>query len=194
MTALLEGKKIALLVADGFEQIELVSPRQALEEAGARTYIVSPAGKEVHGVNHDEKGDTFYVDAPLEQANPDQYDALVLPGSVANPDQLRTQPAAVQFVKAFVEQGKPIAAICHGPWTLVEADVVQGRTLTSYPSLQTDIRNAGGNWVDKEVVVDKGLVTSRKPEDLPAFNRKMIEEIAEGKHGAYGSHGAYQKA
>lgn len=186
----LEGTRVAILVTDGFEQSELTEPRSALDEAGARTEIVSPAEGEVQGMNHREKGDTFPVDVALANANPEDYDALLLPGGVANPDRLRMDPAAVAFVKAFVDAGKPIAAICHGPWTLIEAGAVAGRKMTSWPSLQTDLRNAGAQWVDREVVVDRGLVTSRKPDDLPAFNRKMIEEFAEGRHGAKLSGGA----
>ncbi len=178
----LDAKRVAILVTDGFEQVELTEPRKALDEAGARTEIVSPAQGQVKGWKHTEWGDTFPVDVPLDQADANAYDALVLPGGVINPDKLRTLPAAVQFVKSFHQQGKPIAAICHGPWMLVEADIVRGREVTSYHSIRTDVRNAGGRWVDREVVTDQGLVTSRKPDDLPAFNRKMIEEIAEGHH------------
>jgi protease I len=178
----LSGKKVAILVADGFEQVELTEPKQALERAGAQTKIVSPAQGKVKGWQHTEWGDQFSVDVPLAQARADDYDALLLPGGVMNPDKLRANKQAVQFVKAFVDAGKPIAAICHGPWTLIEAGAVSGRTITSYPSLQTDLRNAGANWVDQEVVTDQGLVTSRKPDDIPAFNRKMIEEFAEGRH------------
>jgi protease I len=174
--------RVAILVTDGFEQVELTRPRQALDEAGAKTSIVSPAGGSVQGMNHHEKGDRIPVDIPLAQASPDNFDALLLPGGVANPDQLRMNPAAVKFVRAFADAGKPIAAICHGPWLLVEADVVRGRTVTSWPSLRTDLKNAGATWVDQEVVTDNGLVTSRKPDDIPAFNRKMLEEIAEGRH------------
>jgi protease I len=176
----LSGKRIAILVADGFEQVEMTDPRKALEEAGAKTEIVSPMKGEVQGWNHHEKGKKFHVDVDLSSADPHDYDALLLPGGVMNPDQLRTIPLAVQFVKTFVEDHKPIAAICHGPWILVEADVVRGRTLTSWPSVKTDVRNAGGNWVDQEVVSDAGIVTSRKPGDIPAFNRKMIEEFRAG--------------
>ncbi len=190
MTARLDGKKVAILVADGFEQVELTEPRKALDAAGAQTQIVSPKSGQVQGMHHDNKGDTFPVDKMLTQASPDDYDALLLPGGVLNPDTLRMIPEAVTFVRNFFAAGKPVAAICHGPWTLVEADVVRDRTLTSYPSLKTDIKNAGGNWRDAEVVVDKGLVTSRNPDDLPAFNRKMVEEFAEGKHGPFGSQGA----
>jgi len=178
----LDGKKVAILVAEGFEQQELTGPKQALDEAGAKTMIVSPAQGEVQGWNHFDKAEKFKVDVPLEQADAQQFDALLLPGGVANPDQLRMQPKAVQFVKSFVQEGKPVAVICHGPWTLVEADCVRGRKITSWPSLRKDLENAGAQWVDQEVVVDKGLVSSRKPQDIPAFNAKMIEEFAEGRH------------
>lgn len=174
----LEGKRVAILLDNGFEQVELTEPREALEAAGARTFIVSPEKGEVKGWNHTDWGDTFRVDVPLADARPEQFDALLLPGGVMNPDKLRMNPAAVKFVKAFFDEQKPVAAICHGPWTLVEAGVVRGRTLTSWPSLQTDVRNAGGQWEDKPVVVDHGLVTSRKPADIPAFNEKMIELFA----------------
>jgi|SRR6266508_1479338 len=180
----LNGKKIAILVTDGFEQVELTEPKRALEQVGARTQIVSPANGNVKGWNHTEWGDQFPVDVPLERANPNDYDGLLLPGGVMNPDKLRMNKQAVQFVRAFFDAGKPVAAICHGPWTLIDAGVVGGRTLTSYPSLQTDLKNAGARWVNDEVVVDNGLVTSRKPDDLPAFNRKMIEEFGEGRHAA----------
>ncbi len=179
----LNGKRIAILVDNGFEQIEMTGPREALENAQAQTDLISPQDQTVQGMNHDERGDSFTVDVSVERANPDDYDGLVLPGGVANPDHLRTNPDAVNFVKSFVEAGKPIAAICHGPWTLIETGVVKGRTMTSWPSLKTDLSNAGATWVDKEVVVDRGLVTSRKPDDIPAFNRKMIEEFSEGNHG-----------
>jgi protease I len=179
---MLNGKRVAILVAEGFEQSEMVEPRKALEQVGASTEIVSPAEDEVQGWNHFDKGDRFQVDAHVDAANPDEYDALLLPGGVANPDQLRANPKAVQFVRRFFEAKKPVGVICHGPWTLIEADVVKGRTLTSWPSLRTDLRNAGANWVDQEVVVDRGLVSSRKPDDLPAFTRKLVEEIAEGQH------------
>ncbi|RIK40029.1 MAG: protease [Chloroflexi bacterium] len=178
----LQGKKIAILVEDGFEQVELTSPRQALENAGAQTDIVSPKQDQVKGWNHTNWGDTFQVDVPIERAKANNYDALLLPGGVMNPDKLRMNKQAVQFVRDFFEQKKPVASICHGPWMLVEAGVVQGRKVTSYPSLQTDLKNAGANWVDQEVVVDQGLVTSRNPNDLPAFNRKLVEEVAEGAH------------
>jgi protease I len=178
----LAGKKVAILVADGFEQVELTEPRKALDEAGALTYVVSPQETEVQGFNHDEKGDKIRVDMPLHTADSRQFDALLLPGGVMNPDHLRTNSAAVNFVASFFDDDKPVAAICHGPWTLVEADKVRGRKLTSWPSLKTDIRNAGGEWTDEQVVADNGLVTSRKPDDIPAFNQKMIEEFAEGRH------------
>ncbi len=179
----LAGKKVAMLVTDGFEQSELTSPRKALEEQGAVAHIVSPEGGMVKAWDETNWGEKFPVDVTLDHANADDYDALVLPGGVMNPDTLRTIPAAVQFIKAFFAAGKPVAAICHGPWTLIEAGVVRGRKMTSYPSLQTDLRNAGAQWVDQEVVTDQGLVTSRNPGDLPAFNRKLIEEIRERLHG-----------
>ncbi|MGH9880056.1 MAG: type 1 glutamine amidotransferase domain-containing protein [Pyrinomonadaceae bacterium] len=182
MASELQGKRVAILVADGFEQVELTEPRKALEAAGARTEIVSPAKGEVQGWNHDDKADKFPIDVPLESANSEDYDALLLPGGVRNPDLLRVQPAAVEFVKGFFSSNKPVAAICHAPWTLIEAEAVRGRKITSWPSLRTDLKNAGGNWADEEVIVDNGLVTSRKPSDIPAFNRKMIEEFAEGRH------------
>ena len=175
----LAGKKIAILVADGFEQVELSKPREALDHAGAVTQIVSPAGKKVKGWNHTEWGEEMDVDVALKSADPGEFDALQLPGGVMNPDHLRMDPAAVKFVKHFFESGKPVAAICHGPWTLLEAGGVGGHTLTSWPSLKTDLKNAGAIWVDKEVVSDKNLVTSRKPDDIPAFNREMIRLFAE---------------
>ncbi|NJO93327.1 MAG: type 1 glutamine amidotransferase [Hydrococcus sp. RM1_1_31] len=160
----------------------MTKPREAFDASGAQTVLISPQKDKVQGWNHFDKGDEFSVDLPLDSANPNDYDALVLPGGVANPDQLRTNPKAVQFVKSFFAAGKPVAAICHGLWTLIEAEVVKGRTLTSWPSLQTDLKNAGANWVDREVVVDNGLITSRNPDDIPAFINKAIEEFAEGKH------------
>jgi protease I len=178
----LNGKRVAILAADMFEQVELVEPRNALDRAGAKTELVSLEDGEIQAFNHYDKADTFRVDRTVEEASADDYDALLLPGGVGNPDNLRQDENAVRFVRGFFEQGKPIAAICHAPWTLVEAGVVRGRRLTSFPSLQTDIRNAGGDWVDEQVVVDQGLVTSRKPDDIPAFNEKMVEEFAEGKH------------
>ena len=178
----LSGKKVAILVEDGFEQVELTSPKQALEEAGAKTHIISPKRDKVKGWEHTKWGQEFPVDVTIEEANASDYDALVLPGGVMNPDKLRTNSQAMHFVRSFFDQAKPVAAICHGPWALVEADVVNGRKVTSYPSIQTDLKNAGAIWVDQEVVVDQGLVTSRNPDDLPAFNRKLVEEIAEGRH------------
>ena len=178
----LQGKRIAILATDMFEQVELVEPRKALEQAGATTELVSLADGEIQGFDHYDKADTVPVDRTVEEASAGDYDALMLPGGVGNPDTLRQDENAVNFVRDFFEQGKPVGAICHAPWMLVEAGVVRGRTLTSWPSLETDIRNAGGNRVDEEVVVDQGLVTSRKPDDIPAFNAKMIEEFAEGVH------------
>jgi protease I len=178
----LNGKRVAFLATDGVEQIELTEPWKAVENAGGRPELVSIKPGRIQGFEHLDKGDTFRVDVTASDAGASSYDALVLPGGVANPDFLRADEDAVRFVRSFFEQGKPVAAICHGPWTLVEADVVRGRTLTSWPSLRTDIRNAGGTWVDEEVHVDGGLVTSRKPDDLPAFCAKTIEEIAEGAH------------
>jgi protease I len=183
MAASLSGKRVAILVADGFEQIELTSPRDALKKAGAETHIVSPNPNKVQGWNHYDKGDTFPVDVSLNDATPEAYDALLLPGGVANPDQLRAIPRAVEFVRAFFDQHKPVGAICHGPWTLIDANVVDGRRVTSYHSIRADLKNAGADWVDEEVVVDNGLVTSRSPKDLPAFNRKLVEEVAEGHAG-----------
>ena len=180
----LQGKKIAFLATDMVEQVELTEPWQALEEAGAELELVSLEEGEIQGFNHYDKAGSFKVDKTVEEANAHDYDALVLPGGVGNPDTLRQDENAVHFVRRFFEQGKPVGAICHGPWMLVEAGVVRGRTLTSFPSIQTDIRNAGGNWVDEEVHVDQGLVTSRKPDDIPAFNAKLVEEFAEGRHEA----------
>jgi protease I len=181
----LNGKRVAILVAEGFEQSELDGPRQALEEAGAETLVVSPAEEGwVQGWNHFDVGDSYEVDVPLAEARAEDFDALLLPGGVANPDQLRMLPEAVSFVRAFFDAGKPVAAICHAPWTLVEAGVVKGRTMTSWPSVKTDLVNAGANWVDEQVVVDNALVTSRKPDDIPAFNEKMLEEFAGGTRRA----------
>jgi protease I len=179
----LQGKKVAFLVApEGTEQVELTEPWKAVKEAGAEAELLSTDSGEVQAFNHLDKGDTFPVDRVVSEASPSDYDALVLPGGVANPDFLRMDENAVGFVRGFFEEGKPVGVICHGPWTLVEADVLKGRTITSWPSLQTDIRNAGGNWVDEEVVTDAGLVSSRNPDDLPAFCSKIVEEFAEGKH------------
>jgi protease I len=178
----LRNKRVAVLVEHGFEQSELVEPKKALEAAGAKAEIVSPQSGKVKGWNHKNWGEEIVVDRALDSAKADEYDALLLPGGVMNPDRLRINKTAVQFVKAFVDSGKPIAAICHAPWTLIEAGATNGRRMTSWPSLATDLRNAGAQWVDEECVVDNGLVTSRKPDDIPAFNRKMIEEFAEGRH------------
>lgn len=180
----LEGRKVAILVANGFEQSEMTEPKKALEQAGAVAHIVSPQQNQVKGWQHKEWGDAFAVDVPLDEADPGDYDALLLPGGQMNPDNLRIEPQAVAFAKAFFDAGKPVAAICHGPWLLVETGALNGRTVTSWPSLKSDLTNAGAIWVDEEVVTDQGLVTSRKPDDIPAFNRKMIEEFAEGHHEA----------
>ena len=177
----LVGKRVAILATDGVEQSELEQPRAALNAAGATTVLVSPKEGTIRAWNHGNWGDTINVDVTLADARPQNFDALLLPGGVMNPDKLRTDDQAVRFVRAFFQEGKPVAAICHGPWMLVEAGVVQGVTLTSWPSLKTDIRNAGGDWVDREVVVDHGLVTSRKPSDIPAFDKKMIDVFAAGR-------------
>lgn len=178
----LDGVRVAILLTDGFEQAELTEPRRALDEAGAVTRIVSPNDREVQGWKHFDHADRFLVDVRLEDASAADFDALLLPGGVANPDQLRMNPRAVAFVRTFVDAGKPVAAICHGPWTLIDADAVRGRTVTSWPSLKADLENAGATWVDREVVADQGLVTSRNPQDIPAFNARMLEEFAEGRH------------
>ncbi|HEX7021554.1 MAG TPA: type 1 glutamine amidotransferase domain-containing protein [Trueperaceae bacterium] len=178
----LTGKKVAILVTNGFEQVELTEPREALESEGAATDLVSPETQKVKAWSYTEWGDLFDVDVPLEAANPDAYDALLLPGGVMNPDHLRIDEQAVAFVRAFFDARKPVAAICHGPWTLINAGVASGRIMTSYPSLQADLTNAGSIWVNREVVVDQGLVTSRKPDDIPAFNREMIMEFQQEKH------------
>jgi protease I len=183
----LSGKRVAILATNGFEQSELLEPRRALEAAGAHTDIVSPSRAAIRGWRHTDWGSPVDVDVLLDGAEPKEYDALVLPGGVLNPDQLRINEKAVAFVSSFVQSGKPIAAICHGPWTLINADAVRGRRLTSWPSLRKDLENAGAEWVDEEVVVDHGLITSRKPDDLPAFTRKLIEEIAEGRHDHHSS-------
>ena len=183
----LKGLNVAVLVADGFEQIEMTEPRKALDQAGARTVLISPAvGGQVKGWKHDHWGDRFAIEETLDQARAESYDALLLPGGVMNPDKLRMNPAAVAFVKGFFDAGKPVAAICHGPWTVLEAGAARGRRMTSWPSLQTDLRNAGADWVDQEVVESNGLVTSRKPDDIPAFNREMIRLFAkvEARHAA----------
>jgi protease I len=178
----LEGKRVAIVAADMVERVELVEPRKALEEAGAETDLISIEPGEIRTFNHFDPADTMKVDRIAEEVQASDYDALMIPGGVGNPDLLRGDENVVSFVRDFFEAGKPVAAICHGPWVLVEADVVRGRKVTSWPTLQTDIRNAGGDWVDQQVVVDQGLVTSRKPDDIPAFNDKMIEEFCEGAH------------
>ena len=179
----LKGKRVAILAADMFERVELEEPRKALEGAGATVEVISIHDGEIKGFDHFDPADTVKVDRTVEEVSVDDYDALMIPGGVGNPDQLRGDENAVSFVRDFARSKKPMAAICHGPWVLVEAGVARGRTLTSWPTLQTDIRNAGGTWVDEEVVVDEGIVTSRKPDDIPAFNEKMIEEFCEGRHG-----------
>jgi protease I len=182
MATPLRGKTIAILATDGFEQVELTEPKQAVEQAGAATRILSLKPGEIQGMHHDKKSDTFKVDGLVADARIDDYDALILPGGVANPDALRMDKAAVAFVRDFTLSGKPIGVICHGPWTMVEADVVRGRRMTSWPSVRTDLRNAGAEVVDEEVVTDRGIVSSRKPDDLPAFCAKIVEEFAEGNH------------
>jgi protease I len=177
------GKRVAFLTAnEGVEQVELTEPWRAVEDAGGEPVLIAPELAPVQAFNHLDKADEFRPSVKVSDARVEDYDGLVLPGGVANPDQLRAQPAAVEFVRAFVDSGKPVAAICHAPWTLIEADVVRGREVTSWPSLQTDLRNAGAEWVDQEVVVSQGIVTSRNPGDLPAFNRKLLEELREGVH------------
>jgi len=177
----LSGRRVAVLATDGFEQSELERPVQALKAAGARVDVVSPKSGQIQGMEHNEKGRTASVDRTLSDADPDDYDALVLPGGVVNPDQLRLEPTAIEFVRRFAQAKKPIAAICHGPWTLINAEAVEGRRMTSWPSLEADLRNAGADWVDEAVVVDRGLVTSRKPGDLDGFCARMIETFAEGR-------------
>jgi protease I len=178
----LRNKRVAALVENGFEQSELLEPKKALENAGAKVDVVSPQASKVKGWKHTNWGEEVNVDVHLDKANPNDYDAILLPGGVMNPDKLRANERAIRFVQSFVDAKKPIAAICHGPWTLIETGAVRGRTMTSWPSLKTDLKNAHAIWVDQECVVDNGLVTSRKPDDIPAFNRKMIEEFAEGRH------------
>jgi protease I len=180
----LSGKKVAILAADGFEEVELTKPRKALDDAGAKTSVVSLKAGKIQGMNHADKGSTVDVDFTLADAKPQEFDALLIPGGLMNPDTLRSTDEALEFVRHFFRQGKPVAAICHAPWVLIDAEVVSGRTITSWPAIKTDVRNAGATWVDQDVVVDNGLVTSRKPDDIPAFNEKMIEEFGEGRHPA----------
>ena len=183
MSDRLQGKKIAFLTAnEGVERVELVEPLEAVRQAGAEAELLAPEAGEIQAFNHLDKAETFTVDRTVGDADAGEYDGLVLPGGVANPDQLRTKPEALEFVRGFFEAGKPVGVICHGPWTLIDAGVAKGRTLTSWPSLQADLRNAGAEWVDEEVRVDQGLVTSRRPDDLPAFCAKLVEEFAEGVH------------
>lgn len=179
MASNLQGKKIAILATDGFEQVELTEPKKALEQAGAQTVVIAPKSGQIKGWNHTDRGQDVKVDRTLEQAKPSEFDALLLPGGVMNPDTLRMEPKAVDFVREFSQSGKPVASICHGPWMLVEAGVVKGKTIASWPSLKTDIKNAGGNWVDKEVATDGQFITSRNPDDLPAFNKTLIEKIGQ---------------
>jgi protease I len=183
MALSLKGKKIAILATDGFEQSELLEPRKALDAARAQTEVVSPNSGKIKGWNHTDWGETVKVDKTLDNADPQEYDALVLPGGVINPDHLRMDPKAVDFVKQFVSVGKTVGAICHGPWTLLEAGALKGKTVTSWPSLKTDLKNAGANWVDQEVVTDGQFITSRKPDDIPAFSRAIIESVAAGPQG-----------
>jgi protease I len=184
MASKLDGKKVAILVADGFEQVEMTKPREALDQAGAETKIVSLKPGKIQGMHHMEKGDKFDVDLVLDDARPDEFDALMVPGGLFNPDALRSNEDALNFARHFFAAGKPVAAICHGPQVLISADLVRGRKMTSWPAIKVDMHNAGARWVDEEVVVDNGLVTSRKPDDIPAFNKKMIKEFCEGRHPA----------
>ena len=184
MAGKLDGKKVAILVADGFEQVEMTNPREALDAAGAETKIVSLKSGQIQGMNHMERGDKFDVDLTLDDARPEEFDALMIPGGLYNPDALRSNEGALDFARQFFKAGKPVAAICHGPQVLISADLVRGRKMTSWPAIKVDMRNAGARWVDEEVVVDNGLVSSRKPDDIPAFNNKMIEEFGEGRHEA----------
>ena len=184
MAEKLSGKRVAILAADGFEEVELTKPRKALDDAGAKTAVVSVKSGEIQGMNHADKGEKVAVDLTLADANPQEFDALMIPGGLMNPDTLRSTEEALDFVRHFFREKKPVAVICHGPWVLIDAGVIRGRTLTSWPAIKTDVRNAGATWLDQEVVVDNGLVTSRKPDDIPAFNEKMIEEFCEGRHQA----------
>lgn len=183
MTDQLKNRKVAIVVENGFEQVEMTEPRKALQEAGAQTEIVSPVKDRVKGWKIDHWGDEFPVERPVAEARSEDYDALLLPGGVMNPDKLRRNEAVLNFIRGFFDSGKPVAAICHGPWTLIDCGVARGRKMTSWPSIQMDLKNAGVDWADREVVVDRGLVTSRKPDDIPVFNERMIEEFAEGLHG-----------
>ena len=189
----LSGKKVAILAADGFEEVELTKPRKALDDAGAKTSVVSLKSGKIQGMNHADKGATVAVDVTLAEAKPQEFDALLIPGGLMNPDTLRSSDEALEFVRHFFRQGKPVAAICHAAWVLIDAEVVSGRTITSWPAIRTDVRNAGATWVDQDVVVDNGLVTSRKPDDIPAFNEKMIEEFAEGRHARAATDGTPAK-
>lgn len=182
MASNLKGKKIAILATDGFEQVELTEPRKALDEAGAATVVIAPKSGEIRGWHTKQWGETVKVDKTVENANPNDYDALVLPGGVMNPDHLRMNAGAVNFVRQFIASGKPIGAICHGPWMLIEAGAVKGKTITSWPSLKTDLKNAGANWVDQEVAMDGTFITSRKPDDIPAFSRAIIDIVSRGVH------------
>ena len=189
----LRGKRVAIVAADMVEEVELVEPRKALDDAGATTELISIESEPIQGADHFDKANRHEVDHAIDEADESDYDALLIPGGVANPDALRTDERVVDFVRRFYDAGKPIASICHGPWLLVETDIARDHTLTSWPSLQTDIRNAGGTWVDEEVVVDEGIVTSRKPDDIPAFNARMIEEFAEGAHERSGRRAAVRR-
>jgi protease I len=184
MAGKLDRKKVAILVADGFEQVEMTKPREALDDAGAETKIVSLKSGKIQGMNHMEKADKFDVDLTLDEARPEEFDALMIPGGLYNPDALRSSEDALDFARHFFREGKPVAAICHGPQVLISADLVRGRKMTSWPAIKVSMRNAGARWTDEEVVVDNGLVSSRKPDDIPAFNSKMIEEFSEGRHAA----------
>ncbi len=190
MAGKLDGKKVAILVADGFEQVEMTKPREALDEAGAETKVVSLKSGKIQGMHHADKGDRFDVDLAVDQARPEEFDALIIPGGLLNPDALRSNENALEFTRHFFREGKPVATICHGPQVLISAGLVRGRTMTSWAAIKAGMRNAGANWVNEEVVVDNGLVTSRKPDDIPAFNKKMLEEFAEGRHKAMATAGS----
>src|SRR5216117_1504291 len=189
MARKLDGKKVAILVTDGFEQVEMTKPREALDEAGAETKIVSLKSGQIQGMNHADKGDKFDVDLTVNEARPEEFDALMIPGGLLNPDALRSDEDALEFARHFFDEGKPVAAVCHGPQVLISAGLVRGRTMTSSPAIKADMRNAGANWVNEEVVVDNGLVSSRKSDDIRAFNKKMIEEFSEGRHKAMATAG-----